>query len=82
MASRVRLVRDVLVPVYAHLGLGWDPETVGSLEDERPGISWPDAERAIVAEFAALNDLHEVDGFSEETLALALDLRSRHVVPA
>src|SRR5204862_6735221 len=77
VVGRSDLVRDVRVPVYAHLGLGWDPETVGSLEDERPGISWADAERAILDEFAARHHLYEEEGLSPETLALAEELRSR-----
>jgi len=75
------LVRDVLVPVYAHLGLEWDPATVGSLEDERAGISWAEADRAIVGQFVARHDLQETEGFSPETLSLAEKLRARHVVP-
>ena len=30
-------VRDILVPVYAALGLDWRPETTGSVADEVPG---------------------------------------------
>ena len=30
-------VRNVLVPVYAALGLGWDPATVGAVGDEAAG---------------------------------------------
>ena len=32
-------VRDVLIPVYEALGLEWDPETTGSVEDEVPGVT-------------------------------------------
>jgi octanoyl-[GcvH]:protein N-octanoyltransferase len=34
-----RLVRDVLVDVYAALGLEWDPGSVGSVADELPGAT-------------------------------------------
>lgn len=46
-------IRDILVPVYDALELDWDPETVGSLEVEDPGITWEAAERAILDELAA-----------------------------
>jgi lipoate-protein ligase A len=75
-------IRDVLIPVYEALELEWDPATVGSLQDEQPAISWAEAERAIVAEFAARHDLREEEGFNAETLGLAEELRSRHVVAA
>jgi lipoate-protein ligase A len=82
VVGRSALVRDVLVPVYASLDLEWDPATVGSLQDEQSAISWAEGERAIVAEFAARHDLREEEGFNAETLALAEELRSRHVVAA
>jgi lipoate-protein ligase A len=34
-----RLVRDVLVDVYAALGLEWDPGSVGAVADEVPGAT-------------------------------------------
>jgi octanoyl-[GcvH]:protein N-octanoyltransferase len=45
-------VRDVLTPVYAALGLGWDPGTVGALSDEVPGLTWDRVASAIVEAFA------------------------------
>ena len=40
-------VRQVLVPVYRALGLEWNPDTVGSLEDEIPGMTWERAEATL-----------------------------------
>jgi octanoyl-[GcvH]:protein N-octanoyltransferase len=72
-------IRDVLIPVYEALGLSWDPDTTGSLEDEVPGITWDEAERAIEKAFVTRYDLKEgrVGG---EALALAGSLGPRHTV--
>jgi lipoate-protein ligase A len=73
-------VREVLVPVYQALGLDWDPATVGSLADEVPGLTWEQAERAIVARFALAYELEE-DTLSDSVLALATSLEPRHMPP-
>jgi hypothetical protein len=71
------MVRDVLVPVYEALGLAWDPETAGSLEDEVPGLSWEDAAEAILAAFSEQH--HLVPGeVSPATVALAERLAPNH----
>jgi octanoyl-[GcvH]:protein N-octanoyltransferase len=72
-------VRDVLVPVYEALDMAWDPETVGSLADEVPGLSWDEAEAAIEKAFAARYDL-EAGSVSEEVVAAARELTARHSV--
>ena len=74
-------IRDVLTPVYAALGLDWDPATVGSLEAEASGITWDEAEGAIMHRFAARFDLEE-RAVSSETLALADSLVPRHALSA
>jgi lipoate-protein ligase A len=66
-------VRDVLIPVYRALDLSWDPATVGSLEDEVPGVEWNDVEQAILDQFAQRFDL-EVGRLGPETLAQAAQL--------
>ena len=72
-------VRDILIPVYRALDLDWDPATAGSLADEVPGISYDDAQRAIVSEFAAGYELY--DGkLSSEVLAQAETLEADHAV--
>lgn len=45
-------VRDVLVPVYRALGIGWDPATVGSVVAEDPALGWDGVADAILDAFA------------------------------
>ena len=45
-------VRDVLVPVYAAMGVAWDPATVGAVEDEVPGATREDVIAALQREIA------------------------------
>jgi octanoyl-[GcvH]:protein N-octanoyltransferase len=73
-------VRDVLVPVYAALGLDWDPGTVGSIEDEVGPIGYEQAQRAIVDELAARYELVEAS-LDDETLAIARRLESSYLSP-
>lgn len=72
-------VRDVLVPVYAALGLPWDPATVGSVEDEVPGIGWDDVANAILDRFADRYALEE-GRLPERVLDRARDLLPRHAL--
>ena len=51
-------VRNVLVPVYEALGLGWRPGTAGALEDAVPGITVPEVLKAVAASLATDADLH------------------------
>jgi octanoyl-[GcvH]:protein N-octanoyltransferase len=44
-------VRDVLVPVYSALGIGWDPSTVGSVAAENPALGWDSVADAILDAF-------------------------------
>lgn len=67
-------VRDVLIPVYDALGLAWDPETTGSIEDEIGPVAFDDVTAAIRAELPPLQDA-TVD---EATLALAEALEPQH----
>jgi lipoate-protein ligase A len=77
-------VRSVLEPVYAALGLDWDPRTVGAVEDELGASAAPlwDAVRdALLAEYARRFEL--VPGeLDDETLALAHRLAGEHRPPA
>lgn len=50
-------VRDVLVPVYAHLGLTWRPETTGAVSDTMPGVTVAAVEDAVVAAYGSRYDL-------------------------
>jgi octanoyl-[GcvH]:protein N-octanoyltransferase len=69
-------IREVLIPVYAALGLEWDPATAGSA-----GASVDDVEAAILAEYAELYELDEGQ-LDSETLALARRLRPEHLSAA
>jgi octanoyl-[GcvH]:protein N-octanoyltransferase len=72
-------IRDVLIPVYDALDLEWDPDTTGSLEDEVPGITWDEAERAIEKAFGARFDLEE-GSLGSATVSLASELALRHAL--
>lgn len=50
VVDRADLVRDILIPVYAALGLAWEPSTVGALSDVRPGLTLETVADAIVSE--------------------------------
>lgn len=76
------MVRDVLVPVYAALGLDWDPATAGALEDAEPEVTLEDVEDALagaLAEHVALERHHALDA---ATAARAAELEAAHVVDA
>ncbi len=73
-------VRDVLVPVYAALGLDWDPDTTGSVADASSGATWEATVEAILAEYGARYDL-EPTGLDRETLSLARRLAPEHLSP-
>ena len=73
-------VRDVLVPVYAALGLDFDPATSGSVEDELGEASLDDVEAVLLDELSVLYEIDEAE-LDEETLALARELRDEHLSP-
>jgi lipoate-protein ligase A len=72
-------IRDVLLPVYEALDLEWDPATVGSVNDEVPGTTMEQVERAILEAFAARFDLVDAD-VPEAVTELARELAPRHAV--
>ena len=74
------LVRDILLPVYAALGLDWRPEATGALADEAPGVTWETAAEAVKAEYDARFGLEEAS-LDEETLELARRLAPEHLSP-
>jgi octanoyl-[GcvH]:protein N-octanoyltransferase len=74
-------VRRVLERVYSALGLSWDPDTAGAVEDEAPGRGWDAVRDALLTEYGALYEL--VPGSLDEvTLALAAELAAEHRPPA
>ena len=50
-------IREVLVPVYAALGLEWDPDTTGAVSDEAPGVGIDEVRRALLADYATRYEL-------------------------
>jgi octanoyl-[GcvH]:protein N-octanoyltransferase len=73
-------VRDVLVPVYAALGLEWEPQTAGSVADEVGTATMEDALEAVRAELVDRYELEETV-LDERTLALAERLEAAHSSP-
>ena len=71
-------LRDLLVAVYEALGLDWDPATVGSVEDEVPGTTLDDVERAIMTTLESCFELVPAE-LDEETLELAARLEAARV---
>ncbi len=65
------LIRQVLDPVYAALGLDWNPSTVGAVEDEMAGVDLSTVEEALISRIAAGSDLVET-GLDRQTVDLAL----------
>jgi lipoate-protein ligase A len=74
-------INAVLRPVYAELGLDWEPAVTGSVRSEEPSATWERVSDAIVTEYAREYDVveGELDG---ETLALARELAAEHRVGA
>jgi octanoyl-[GcvH]:protein N-octanoyltransferase len=73
-------VRDALVPVYAELGLEWDPRTAGSVADEAPANGFQEVAAALRSEYERRYELVEAK-LDEDTLALARRLAPEHRPP-
>lgn len=71
------LARDILVPVYDALGLSWDPATVGSLADVRPGVAISEVAAVFAEELAGGAQLVPT-GLSPATLERAKSLAPEH----
>jgi octanoyl-[GcvH]:protein N-octanoyltransferase len=81
VVSDAAAVRDVLVPVYAALGLEWRPETAGSVADElgdSAQISLADVEEALLTAVERRWRLEPAE-LDPETLALAERLEPEHL---
>jgi octanoyl-[GcvH]:protein N-octanoyltransferase len=72
-------IRDVLIDVYAALGLEWDPETTGAVADEAPEVGLDDVRRALLDAYAARYEL-EPASLGELEPARAQELVDRHRV--
>lgn len=70
-------IREVLLPVNQALGIAWDPETVGSVEDETGLLDMAGVQAAILQAFGAQFTL-EPGTLHPEVLALAEDLAPQH----
>lgn len=70
-------IRALLEPVYAALELEWDPETVGSVEDEIGATSLEAVEEALLAEVRDSWDLIPAT-LDDATLKLAEELAEAH----
>ena len=72
-------INAVLEPVYAALGLGWEPGVTGSVRAEAAGATWGVVAEAVVAEYG--REYEVVEGAVDpETLALAHELVAEHRV--
>jgi lipoate-protein ligase A len=80
VVDRAERVRDILVPVYAALGLDWDPATVGSVAGEVPGVTWSATAEAILAAYRERYELRSAR-LDHETLELARRLKPEHRSP-
>ncbi len=74
-------VRDVLEPVYAALGLPWDPATVGAVEDIVPGIGSDEVERAVLLAYAQGAELMPAQ-IPRSVIDLARQSSDRHIMSA
>ena len=72
-------INAVLEPVYAALGLDWDPAVSGSVRTEVPSATWDAVRDAIVAEYAREYDVVE-GAVDAETLELAQSQAGEHRV--
>jgi lipoate-protein ligase A len=79
-------IRDVLIPVYDALGLDWNPETAGSIEEvlgappapaEGPDPLLDDVKEAFRAELATRYEVTDAS-LDETTMRMAEELRGFH----
>ena len=81
VVSDAARVRDVLLPVYAALGLDWDPATTGEVASEATGVTWERVRDVLLAEYAREYELVPAE-LDERTLELAHSLAAEHRAPA
>ena len=71
-------VRDVLVPVYAALGISWDPAVTGAVEDEIGRLDVATVRDAVLRELAKRRRL-TAGTVGPEIAAAARTVAHRHV---
>jgi len=72
-------INAVLVPVYRVLGVPMDPNATGSIADVR-SVAPPDIADVFEAEIASDRSVEYVE-IDQPTMALALSLKPKHVIP-
>ncbi len=72
-------INEVLEPVYAALGLDWEPAVTGSVRAEERSADWAAVRDALVTEYERDYDLVEGE-LDSETLRLAEELAGEHRV--
>jgi hypothetical protein len=70
-------VRAVLAPVYAALGVAWDPETTGSIEDELGDATCDQVAAALLAELQSCFEIVAPDRPPIEATRRAAELEAR-----
>jgi lipoate-protein ligase A len=70
-------VRTVLAPVYAALGVAWDPETTGSIEDELGDATCDQVAAALLAELQSCFEIVAPDCPPIEATRRAAELEAR-----
>lgn len=78
VVSDAASIREVLAPVYEHLGLPWMPETTGALNDFAPTLSMETVRTAILSELATFGDILPTS-LSQETVTQAASLVPDHL---
>jgi lipoate-protein ligase A len=78
--SNSETIREVLEPVYAALGLAWDPETVGAVDQELSIAGLAEVESALLDRLNQDSRVNEV-ALDEETERLALQVAERFRSP-
>jgi octanoyl-[GcvH]:protein N-octanoyltransferase len=69
--------RAVLEDVNAALGLPWDPATAGAAEDDVPGLTVDDVQRAVLAAYAARGERLREGALGDVALLRARELAGR-----
>jgi octanoyl-[GcvH]:protein N-octanoyltransferase len=72
-------INEVLEPVYAALGLDWEPAVTGSVRSEAPSAGWTSVSDALVREYGREYELIEAE-LDADTLRLAHELAAEHRV--
>ena len=80
VVSESERVRNILLPVYAALGLDWDPGTVGSIEDELGAVEYEAVVDALIEHLAGRYSLSE-RALDHATVGLAEALEPEHLSP-